>query len=828
MSSNFSWQTDEDEGWDEMVSHPSPPTPKRRFWLWGLVVCAAAILIPILIYTRLQKQVETATAQAEADVIAAHTLSQSAAANQDTDLFRSNLSRHDPYWADVQRELVSRGRFLDRSAFGLQWSAASTINQANPARPISLTLSPDLLSAEIIYTQEYQLTGSPVSEIPESQIIIPLQHIAHYRFSENRWLRADPLDAFWGALEEVEGKYLTLQYNNRDAALAPRLAQDLDEQLAVVCQTFQALDCDNLHLTLLLSRNPDYFFTLLDLEDILTTQDILRLPSPTLVGRPIDEVGYQFLLRGYATPLVSLALARLTGYECCHHGLFFRVLLEKELQQLDLGWATWLLTPDSYAVINPADAPQLITAAWEEETVHQVLNEEQLSVYSLIDFLTEATRPRLDITYWQSNLRRDITYWRWIAQRLTIPTDPNLFNTRWMNYILAQQQAISPPPIRLPQGELQISCMSSTVHYRPASNSWEESVPADTIFRTIPGGYLAQAVSYQGDARSLLMVQNNHTTIITGTKQANILYGASGSFASQPYPWFHFTTFDLTDSETRPQNWLVNLESCQDGECELRPLRGTPILSPNGQQMLVLVDSFGDGQLFDIYVTEPTAETMRQVGRGTWAAWLDHEHYAFYYNFSNRIEMYVGHIEDNTSQLAVTDSDLSDFFPEGYTDAPFHLTSIVTRPHTNHEIMLRTAYSGPTPYELIFHLTFDETWQTVIQTQLIGAGEPVVSSFSPDGRFYLFQELFAAERAVRLQDVASGMEQVYTWEQRPGSFISTPLWLDEGRWLAQVTDTEVILIAPHENYARRLPHAFENCNYAVYLPPGEPLDIRGR
>ena len=823
MGSNFSWQTEDDDSWHELPTQPRPHPPRRRVWLWVVLLLAAAILTPLIIYNRLQKQVETATAQARDDVIAAHTLSQHAAANQDTDLFRSNLSRHDPTWADVQRELVSRGLYLDRSAFGLVWWAESALNQANPMQPISLTLSPDLLTAHITYEQEYRLTDPLSPETPSNQTI-RLQHTDVYRRGQDRWLRADPLDDFWGALEEVEHTYLTVQYNARDAAIATRLAEDLNGQLTTVCQTFPAVNCDDLHLTLLLSRNPDYFFTLLDLEEILTTEDILRLPAPTLVGVPLEDVGYQFLLRGYAVPLVSLAITRLTGYECCHHSVFFRAFLDKELSRLNL--TPWPLTAESYAQLSVADLPGLVITEWDRESI-MYDEATRFYLYSLVDFLTEATRPQLDITYWQSSLRPGMSYWSWIEPRLVTATSTGLFNTRWLNYIEQQRQAIPPPPIRLPEGELRLSCMDGTIHYQPASNSWSESNQTSAIIRTIPGGYLAQAVAYQGDARSLLMVQNNHTTVITSTNQAEIVYGPS--FFTQPYPWLHFTTINLTAPDTRPQDWLVNLDSCKEGECDLRPLRGTPIFSPDGQNMLVLVDGLGTGSLDDIYLTTPTAPTMRQVGRGYGWFWLDNEHFAFFYDFTNRIEMYIGQTDGSTPRHVFTNSDLSRFFPEAQADSPYHINWISPRPQAPHETLLWMTYTGSSSYELVFHLTWDDTWQTIVDTKLVWEGDWAVPSFSPDGRFYLFdQPTQLPNRALILRDVASGAEQLYEWSEIGIMSVSTPFWLDDGRWLVYISDTELTLIAPHENYARRIPHAFFNCNYAIHLPAPEPPDMRGR
>ncbi|MBK9052119.1 MAG: hypothetical protein IPL78_14785 [Chloroflexi bacterium] len=191
MSQNFSWQTDEDSHWDEPL--PGPPTgPRQRGgWQWLLVIAAAALLISTVIYARLQQQVKEATTQAEQDVLAAHQLSQHAAASNDLDLFRSNLSRRDPNWADAQRELISEGLFLDRSAFGLRWWGETGITltdaAATPTLPITITLAPDLLSAEIVYEQEYLLTGSATTSET-----IRLQQTAVYRRGGGRWLRADP------------------------------------------------------------------------------------------------------------------------------------------------------------------------------------------------------------------------------------------------------------------------------------------------------------------------------------------------------------------------------------------------------------------------------------------------------------------------------------------------------------------------------------------------------------------------------------------------------------------------------------------------------------
>ena len=411
MSQNFSWKTDEDRGWDDPTPQPLPKPRRRLPWAWLLGLFAAAILITTVIYARIQEQVKETTTRAAQDVLAAHQLSQNAAASQDVDLFRTNLSRRDASWAETQRELVAQGLFQDRTAFSLRWWGQAGISltdaAATPTLPITITLAPDLLSAEVVYEQEYLLSGSATTSET-----VRLQQTAIYRRGGGRWLRANPLDEFWGETVEIKKELLTVRYNQRDEVIVARLAQDLNEQLQAMCQTFPSVTCsDNFPITLLLTRNPQYFFTLLDLEEILTTEDTLRLPSPTLVGLPLDETGYQAIMRGYATPVISLAVARFLGYECCHHAFFFRAFLEKELSIL--GLQPWPLTPEQYTQLIPTELLDNTALTWSRSHFNNSDYVNVAYLYTLVDYLAHEY-PETDLALWQRWMHNGFTFWEWL------------------------------------------------------------------------------------------------------------------------------------------------------------------------------------------------------------------------------------------------------------------------------------------------------------------------------------------------------------------------------------------------------------------------------
>jgi hypothetical protein len=138
---------------------------------------------------------------------------------------------------------------------------------------------------------------------------------------------------------------LTLRYRQGEAELARRLGHDLSQAVTDLCLRVEGMTCPaDFHVRVQLDPEPN---SLLLLATAVLPHDQLayhyRLPTPSLVGRPLDEAGYQALSRGYAAWLLSGIVADQVGYICCGQATIFRVLLDYQLSQIGLkGWPLML------------------------------------------------------------------------------------------------------------------------------------------------------------------------------------------------------------------------------------------------------------------------------------------------------------------------------------------------------------------------------------------------------------------------------------------------------------------------------------------------------
>ncbi|MBK9052120.1 MAG: hypothetical protein IPL78_14790 [Chloroflexi bacterium] len=833
MSDNFSWHTDEDEGWDEPTPKAATPLPRRR-WHWLLGIAAAAILISTVLYLRLQQQVQTATATAQEDLLAAHQLSQQAAATNDLDLFRSNLSRRDPEWADTQRALILAGLFLDRSAFGLRWWGETELNltdaAATPTLPITVTFSPDLLSAELVYEQEYLLVESDsVSQT------VRLQQTAVYRRGGGRWLRADPLPEFWGALHTAERAHLTLTYSQRDEPIAPRLADDLNSELERLCTTLPSLNCPpDLHLEMRLTRDPASFFSLVTLEDTLMADDEIILPAPTLIGLPVDETGYELLLNGYAAHLVAAAITQLIPYECCHHGYYYHAFMDKQLSQL--GLRAWPMNPATYATLDPEQFEPFLSRFWGRGSLDYSDLEDLPYLYSLVDYLTEGVQPNLTPLDWLREILPGVSYTGWLEN--VLPDNPGLylFNTRWRGYIYRQQHPQPDLPVSLPTGTIQMSCNSEaglpTVYSHDLrSGEWSERFLSSEFYEPVLGGYITQRVPSQ-----LLFVNAaDQSTVIMEVGSPNSVFSPNyfytDYFASPPpAELFNFVTYQVTaNATTQMQNWLTDLDSCKLGDCQTRPLPGTPIWSPGGQYFIAYADEGSDELNNNLFLSDRSALDFLPIDTGYLPFWLDETHYGYFKinETAAIVEMWVGEVNDTPPRVHLTTEDVMPLLPSATNDFVY-LAWVVPRPQsTSHEALMVAISNSEDPLSQgqYTHLSvqWDDNWETVqaieVQRTLPHTGLPL---YSPNDQFMVVleqkaNEAFLYETSITFINQTTQAEQTYS----VGQFRNFPVWSENGEWLINVSDVDILLINPAHQTEWRIPHEFNFCNRHFYVPQSE-------
>jgi len=322
--SDFEWQIGADQ-WDEQRAEPwaaepsplddtpgrregiTPGTRSRRVVLIVLPVIGVIVVGALLIIARRIDEVATPLVK---DILATHQLVQHAAAESDMELLQTLIDQSggEINRTALQHYLLRQPSPFDRGPLGLHV-------QAGEPQDVHVDLSPDLKRAEVVSEYAYTIdAGGGLAETVRLRQTIP------YRLSNGRWRLSPSGDDFWGSALTSEGQWLTVVYPERDESIDKRLAGDLDAMLGKLCADQTNLECPNdFHVELTLDKG---LKSLIDLLGLPTSSNYrfsqpniadISLPTPTLVGLPIDEAGYQALYRGYAVQIVRQVVVELAN-----------------------------------------------------------------------------------------------------------------------------------------------------------------------------------------------------------------------------------------------------------------------------------------------------------------------------------------------------------------------------------------------------------------------------------------------------------------------------------------------------------------------------------
>ncbi|MCL4871036.1 MAG: hypothetical protein KJ063_18915 [Anaerolineae bacterium] len=304
----FDWQTDtEEEGWDDLPPlEPTRPLPLwQRFVIIGIVlslVGSSALVALRQISFRSQRS----SSRAIADVQAAHELWRLAVSQGDTELLADLLDQERyPLWAQIQLRHVETGLSpVYRGTYGFSLAAGGWQDEFAAAYQINLAST--LNHAELTFPQDYQIvTTSGLTQT------ITLQHTVAYHSRNGQWLAGPLANTAWGASRTRQLPHLTFAFPERDSDLVQRLSRDWAEMIRQLCAAAPPFRCPtDYRLTVEMSSAPNAMYTALT--DINFTvapgQKIYAFSTPTYLGRPIDEDGYQALCRAYTHPLARQIL----------------------------------------------------------------------------------------------------------------------------------------------------------------------------------------------------------------------------------------------------------------------------------------------------------------------------------------------------------------------------------------------------------------------------------------------------------------------------------------------------------------------------------------
>jgi hypothetical protein len=839
MNNNFDWQTEDEAAWDELL----PATPKSalskhaRPWRgWWLLLLGLLLIGGWLAWQQVAVRIAEAEAEATADLLASHDLLLQAAANQDEDVALALLSGRDVAWVAAQVDLVTTGLWLERPLLGLTYQEASS-------EAVTVTLSADLFTAEMVYDVRYQTeTAAPVT----------LQHTAVYRRGADRWLYAPSETETWGEWQEQEYPRLTLRYRQHDADLAPRLGRDLSQAVTDLCLRVAGMTCPaDFRVRVQLDPEPD---SLLLLATAVLPHNQLayhyRLPTPALVGRPLDEAGYQALSQGYAAWLLGGIVADQVGYVCCEQATIFRVLLDYQLSQI--GLKEWPVDAAFYEqVIAERQLLDSFVSHWSGHQAAALSSEAGWQTYLLVDYLLNGpqTINQAAAALQQTLLESDHVY-AWLEKYSSFERGVGQSALRsferqlWFYaYVQTLSQAADPSP-PLPTQDLLFAChlvaglgtmrllggTTRLLRYDLAANrwQWQESFQGFPLMAAAPAadGVLLNRMAASADGQQVIWWRAGQTAPLT-TAEDNVLtlgqLSPNGRFLVTYRPGGSVVT-----------RLLLDLEHCTAAGCLLHEVPGDIIWSPDGQRSLILTHpDQAIPFMAGLHIARPGSlllgdEAGRPLPGETLVTvrhpfWVDND--TFGYIINDEIEyQIVLLVEKGETRPLVMLRALAEQLP-----SPLPL------------LYLSIAYVLPSPYEAghYFLLVYDylddnlhllhydagrqaATHLTVFQTY--GRQHGALPNVIWDTRYLILYDNTWAVGSLGttrlfVYDLLEQTSQLYNTRPFPGWPSGRHTWTSDETWLAVLLGEGHLLLAiPHLDYTQVVTHeALAGCHAVVWV-----------
>lgn len=835
----FDWQTEEDQTWDVAPVVQATAVPSRRRWpFYVLTLLILASVATVAVYRAVNRRAVEVTTAVESDVLSTHNMVLFAAQEKDGELFASMLSGRDEQWASSYEQLVGLGYLWDRQPLGLtlQEKRVSLTTTATPdeTQIVSVDINPTLTRANVVFEQNYLVDlGDPLLQK------VTLRQTAVYRLGPNRWLFAPPDSDFWGTTLTAKGEYLTLIYPKRDAQLAERLAVDLDSKIGEMCQ-LQGVACPTpLRVSVTFATDPASLVNnFVDNAALLQSRRLrVIVPTPTLIGLPTDEIGYEALLRGYATQMVTALLTDFSGYTCCSHEFFHQIQVDHQLAEL--GLRSWPVKPADYQAIfnNTADLEEVIAQAeplWN--ATHHAGQEDPAwpMAYALVEFAL--TDPARSVADFEPYLDPPVNFTMWV--NFALRSNPNLhtevadLETQWQRFLYERMQtSLSQPPLALPEQTIAMLCQNKLYHYDLIHES-VTAVPStlhiDRMFplpndqgvyayglRTVNNEPLWQAVFWQnGVERVLYEAPTTEGTLYEGyldDSARNLMVVAS--------------------SGTDALHW-VDTENCADS-CASRVVPAFSVWSPDGSSQFQLnwLTRNRDIGEFQFTPLDRQGNVLGDVGTGNLIVWLDNGRYALVRQvpYSSVQELVVGEVGTYTTHKVLDTAVLRSLLPvsEQGDDLIFN----VVRPNPanpSQVVILAVTSVFPAEYKPYYYFWADlDSGKTTLLYQFdkLSSLNPYDVSLSPDGRWLVIlqvrQEIGTTSQTVlHLVDTQTGELS----EQVLGKLIDVPVanahifdWSADGQWFLYKTGKGFMLKGPAIHYERPFIPGLSNCTDIAWV-----------
>ena len=302
-------------------------SPSKRWWLRVILTIMIIAIATATAYQVLQNKVDVVNQTARDEVLASHQVITDAATKADSDLIVGFLSGRDPAWVNNVREKTSQGKLFEVPALGLPDIGRPPISTVE-----NISVSPNLDTARVETRLVYpiSLDSTDYSELALIRTFV-------YRRGADRWLLSPPDKEDWGVQETMASTMITISYPAQDELLVKRLIARLEHTLTTICKRENGLSCPaDYHVEVSLEPDQARIDDPNREEATGVSSDEITLPSFFLVGLPLDDAGYDLLLRGYQSSIVSGIVADLVNWNCCENLLFFEAFVDHLLAELTI------------------------------------------------------------------------------------------------------------------------------------------------------------------------------------------------------------------------------------------------------------------------------------------------------------------------------------------------------------------------------------------------------------------------------------------------------------------------------------------------------------
>lgn len=812
----FDWQTEDDLDWQD--ESPQPDSPNRGRWPRVVMVLLGIVAVGVagwFGYARLQSTAAEVAETTDSEIRATAQLLFQSAESADIDIFNALLSGRDREWTSIQQRLVGDNGLLQREKFGL------TLENTQPSFG-DIELSPDLLSAETVANVEYSIhVGNGVTET------VVLQQPFIFRKGSTRWLYAPPESPaqYWGGVAQIETKTFKTLAPNRDEELVQRIVNDLELLKSQLCDPSRQLNCpDNLQTGVIFSTQLEDFIDLRQQpnDDLRATS--VTVPTPSLVGLPLDETSYNALLNGYADHILTPLIFDLTGYRCCERVPFVRALLDWVF--VDLGIMAPPLTPTDYTELydNVPALQDHLSFGWRERDMGEVSAEQMQKAYALTQFTRETYGQNVPLSTMLSSLSQADSFVLWsqlVAQEndpafsLTYETWQRSVRQDWSRFIgLRGAPNISAAPISPPAYDIVATCphpenlnSSVVLRHQLGTDNWDEVyVSADMelpVAISLPdaSGYWLQQTAFISNRERSVMLRGDVEVVFDAS---NNTADAPNNLAPNYFAYGHAESKEMLVMLEDGPNYrygLIKYESCtNEGGCNIAEIESIPIWT-GSDKYTVLFSAEYDAPAMVLNANGDIVRTI-DYDREISVPWIGQDVVVW---IGSDDTIYSYNLETDSEQIVATVDDIRALLPDVYSTVNFEVSMGLFLNAQFEQATFFLLYAG----DSFPILSYSPATQ---QLEYLTALENPAISVSSDGRFFM-----APKSDSRLVVYDSDQDVSFDYDIAYHSRFSFPTWAPDGDWFMQMDNGILKLASSSTKFYLPLFPPLANCTAAAWV-----------